>query len=213
MDQVFENYALPVLSIANSLGSDAIQSIVLPNLALFLSRTEKGELPFIYSILVRRLSPSSPNYYFRYLFRNHTTFSVKRAYSTRPSTTRFATTSATRWPFSTKPRNVWRFRRKGTRISPILSAICCGRGGGFRRGREGPVWQSTRFLNCRLKSPRFGRRWTSTSGIVVIVKMVSPLGKLLYYCQYLNENVKLMNSVRIIRCCGTICNLLNCFLS
>lgn len=106
MDQVFENYALPVLPIANSLGFDAIQSIVLPNLALFLSRTEKGELPFIYSILVRRLSPSSPNYYFRYLFRNRTTFSVKRAYSTRPSTTRFATTSATRWPSSTKPRNV-----------------------------------------------------------------------------------------------------------
>ncbi|XP_063906132.1 uncharacterized protein LOC135124839 [Zophobas morio] len=51
MDQVFENYALPVLPIANSLGFDAIQSIVLPNLALFLSRTEKGELPFIYSIL------------------------------------------------------------------------------------------------------------------------------------------------------------------
>jgi hypothetical protein len=53
MDEVFQNYALPIVTTANSLGIDAIRSIVVPNITLFLNRAaERQDLPFIYSILV-----------------------------------------------------------------------------------------------------------------------------------------------------------------
>ncbi|KYB25878.1 uncharacterized protein LOC100142597 isoform X1 [Tribolium castaneum] len=52
LDEVFDNFALPVITAVNSLGIDAIQSIVLPNLNLFLARVvEKQDLAFNYSIL------------------------------------------------------------------------------------------------------------------------------------------------------------------
>ncbi|RZC35242.1 TAF6-like RNA polymerase II p300/CBP-associated factor-associated factor 65 kDa subunit 6L [Asbolus verrucosus] len=52
LNEVFENYALPVITIINSLNIDAIMSIFLPNVDLFLKRiTKKNEPLYVHCIL------------------------------------------------------------------------------------------------------------------------------------------------------------------
>lgn len=53
LDEVFDNYAIPIITLINTLGIEAIERILVQNLQLFLNRVgNKQHTVYTYSLLV-----------------------------------------------------------------------------------------------------------------------------------------------------------------